>query len=442
MMRVLLLLSLSACAIVPAAGRARGRAVEARALRDEHRFAEAFARFKEALSLDPADTESARGWIEVAGRLGRTTEVEAFFARRVLVAQNDAAAFAGLGLSVAAQADSRLGEAVSALQRAVLLAPTNGDMAGRLGLVASRAGEWETARAALAKAVALDARRPRWRVAHARALVETGRRSEAVLELKRVTDGAPTRDDIKQALAVSRLLDRTYRNLPARSEERLRGALDLIRMDEVRRAREELAELEYLHPERAVILAAQGLCARQANDGASAVTALRRAMELAPEAAEPALLLADLYAARDKRNEARTLYVRALEADPLLPQAHKQLAEFEIAAGNRPGALEHGRIYALLAPGDLPARLNHVALLEQAEGEDATTFWDGLAFDFPRSPEVLIGRARWNYGRALAATGTERDAAVRRARTDIELLLTVDPENQTAPLLLAELNRL
>jgi tetratricopeptide (TPR) repeat protein len=415
---------------------------EARRLNDVHRFAEACSRYEAAVRLDPSNAEAARGWIDAASRAGRLSEVEAFFARRTLDAPADPAAHLGLGLAIAGSGQARIQESLRHLEKAAALSPSDGDTAGRLGLVAGRAGRWDTAQEALAKAVSLDGGRARWRVAHARSLAETGHRAAAASELEAMLTLSPSREDIAQARGVSRVLDKAYRALPAASSARLGNALELIRMDEVVKAGDELAELAATHPERAVIVAAQGLCARAANDAPTAVTTLRHALEVAPDAAEPALLLADFYACREKRDEARALYVRATHADPMLSTAYRRLAELETQAGDKTAALGHWSTYALVEPDDLPARLVHAALLEATPGHDATSIWNALAEDFPASPEVLMGRARWNYGVALEATGARRSDARGLARHDVERLLSLDPENQAAQRLLAEIDRL
>jgi tetratricopeptide (TPR) repeat protein len=435
-------LTVSACTTMAPTRRAERLAGEARTLRAEHRNEAAYARYAQAVRIDPSNGAAMRGWLEVAERLGRLPEVESFYARRTLDFPNAASAHVGLGLAVAAQGDQRLGESRRSLERACALAPDDADAAFRLGLVTAKAGDWEAARTALARAAMLEPKVARRQVALARAQAETGHPAEAARGLAAMLGLSPDREDLEQARGVSRLLDRRYRALPEDSSRRMRKVLELIELDEVTRAREELALLEAAHPDAAVVAAAEGLRARKANDGAQAVTALRRAMSLAPDAAEPPLLLADLYAARGRQNEARPLYEQALAADPMLADARKRLAELETAADDRPRALEHWATYALVAPGDLPARLAYVTLVEQTAGQDATVVWDGLAADFPASPEVLVGRARWQYGKALATRGTDRTQAVRRARTDLETLLSFDPDNKAAPALLAALDRL
>ena len=439
---ILFALALCACATVPADRRAARMAQEARSLRDEHRFEASYGRYSEAVRVDPSSGAAMRGWVELAERLGRLAEVESFYARRTLDFPNESSGHLGLGLCVAAQGDKRLAEAMRSLERASRLAPNDGDVAFRLGLVASRTGDWEAARTSLAKAAALEPKVARRHVALARAQAETGHRSDAAHALTTMLALSPGPEDLAQARVVSRLLDRRYRALPKDSGERLQTALDLMAIDEIAKARELLGALEAMHPEAAVVAAAQGLCARKANEGAQAVTALRRALSLAPDAAEPALLLADLYAARGRMDEARPLYERALAADPMIADAWKRLAELDTAANDRPRAIEHWAAYALLTPADLPSRLAYVSLLEQTAGQDATAAWDQLASDFPRSPEVLVGRARWQYGKALAAKGAARSEAVRVARSDLEALLSFDPDNKAAPALLSELDKL
>jgi len=444
MNRLLALAALAAaCASVPPARRAEEKIARAQKLKSDHRLEASYEAYADAVELDPANTAAIRGWVEAAEKLHRLPQLEGRFAARVKASPDDAFAHFGLGLAIAPQDnEARLKEAEPPLFKAAQLSPRTGDLWFRHGLVASKLGLDEKALASFGKAAALEPEKPLGRIAYGHALAKAGRASQAAHELGKLLTLSPSRADLMFARSVSRELERSYRALPEPAKLRLTTALELVKKDAVADARPMLDELRTLFPETGVIVTALAMCELQSGHTAEAVTGLQQAAAMAPDAAEPLLLLADLYRSRDHVEEARPLYEKGLALDPLRPEAWKALAELATAERQPAAALSRYANYVLLAPDDLPTRLLYLGLLESTPGQDAGPAWDLLLVDFPKSPEALIGRARWHFGTALAAAGRDRKAAAARARRDLDVLLVLDPENQAAPPLRAEVDKL
>jgi tetratricopeptide (TPR) repeat protein len=432
-----------ACAAQTMAQRVQARLEKASTLRDQRRLSEAVALYDEALALSPHDHVALRGYVETMQAAGRLSEAEARFAKAVRAAPNDAWAHEALGVTLYTAGGDAAERALDELATAARLAPEEADFQYRHGLLLLDSGRYADAVPVLSRATELEPARARNRLPYAVALARTGRREEALQQLEQVLKLSPTRDEMARAEKAARQLSDPFRGFPSAAREQFELALGALDRDAPAQAQELLEQLIEKFPELAIVHATAGLCAAKMDEIGRAIVALRRASELAPDLAEPRLYLAELYLSRARADEAQGHFEAALGRNPFLADAWLGLAKCALKAGDKASAADRYGTFLLLRPDDFDALVTRAGLLGDLDRPEAGPAWDALAATFARKPETHIGRARWYFGRAAREMAPAPRAEHRsKAREALEKALELDPENQAAAAMLAELRKL
>jgi choline-sulfatase len=188
--------------------------------------------------------------------------------------------------------------------------------------------------------------------------------------------------------------------------------------------------------------AALAEAARKAAAGAwpEAESALRRALELAPESGEAHYRLANLLAAKSQWKEAVAHFQRALEAAPSSAEVHHRLALALRETGAVEPALEHLREAARLAPDSAPIQSDLGRTLKQLGRPDEaiTHFEKALELD-PRLADTWndLGSLQGSRGRVSEAIESFRhavatDPAHAVAQNNLGLALLIAGERDEA----------
>jgi tetratricopeptide (TPR) repeat protein len=404
---------------------------------------EAAAAYTEALNYDPTNIPAIRGYVEVQHLVGKAPVAVARFRQAVAVHPGDAYAHEGLGLALFSTGGGATDECRAELTRAAELAPNIADFQYRLGLFFVESDRYEDAVKALAKAIALDGHKARYRLPYALSLARTGDQAGAVRELTTVLSLAPNADEVTLAEKTAKNLIDPFRGFPQAAREQWDVAYGWLDHDSPAQAQQVLESLLQKYPDIAIVHALSGLTALRMDDASRAIYELRRAIELAPDLAEPRLYLGDIYASRGRPDNAREHYVAAIERNPFLADAYKRLAEVDLHGGDQEGAAKLYTTYLLLKPTDVDAVLAHAKVLTDLKRPEAATAWDDGADQFPSRVDVLVGRGRYYFEQAA----TSKDPSARtHARTEaeksLEKAVDVDPENATAAAILSQLRKL
>jgi tetratricopeptide (TPR) repeat protein len=151
-----------------------------------------------------------------------------------------------------------------------------------------------------------------------------------------------------------------------------------------------------------------GLIAMQRENPEHAIEQLEKAAELAPDAAEISLALAEAYLAAGDGPRAEVAARKALLRDPALSRAHLVTGRARMAQGNSAGALEELTAYLEAAPLDTAAR-HDLALTLAANGrmEPAVAEMNRYLEAYPDDREALLARLDW-----MLSAGDEAQAIV------------------------------
>jgi tetratricopeptide (TPR) repeat protein len=399
--------------------------------------------YAQAVEYDVTNLAAMRGYVETAQKLGRLADAQALYKAVVARSPGDAFAHEGLGMVLFAAGGQLAATAQAELAKAVELAPDIADFQFRLGLLNVESDRYSEALAPLSKAVQLDGQRARYRLPYAVALARTGDRAKAVQQLQTVLTLRPTREDVALAEKAARNLIDPFRGFPQPAREQFEIALNWLDHDSPAQATQVLESLLQKYPDLAIVHTLLGLAAAKSDDASRAIYSLRHAIELDPDLAEPRLYLGDIYFSRGRADNAREHYEAAVARNPFLPDAYRRLAEVHLKANEGEQAAEEYRVYLLLRPDDIDATLARAKTLTDINSPDAGLAWDQAAEDFPRRPEVLVGRGKYYFTRAaLAKTPEDRNKAKTEAGKNLETVIEMDPENATATNILAQLRQL
>jgi tetratricopeptide (TPR) repeat protein len=402
--------------------------------------AEALTAFDAALVRDPHSLAALRGRIEASRRLGHLPEVGNAATAQTASAPEDGYAWYVLGLCRFASGDER--GSVQALLRATELLPREADAHYRLGLALFNGEKFAEAKGPLAKSVELNPRSARYRVPLASDLDRLGDHRGAVAVLAPIPELAPTAEEARLAVATSRALSEPFRGIPQESRAQLELALGYLLRDAPGLAIGPLEELIAKLPDLGAAHALLGLAAARLDEAGRAVTELKRAAELSPDAPQPHAYLAELYAGHGRPDQALAEYQLALARDPLDTATLRKLGMMEIdqPAGAAPAIATFRKLAALL-PDDDPAQL----LLARAElfvpelVPEGRALLEKLAKRRPQDPEVLLRLALVLLDVRAGETGSERESTTRRAVELTHQVLSLQPDNAAAARLLTAL---
>jgi tetratricopeptide (TPR) repeat protein len=432
-------LALCACAgaLAPAPPRDPG-ALVARAQHDlaAGRAAEAQAGFEQALLRDAKLYPALRGRVEAAHLRGALPQLLAELLAATQARPDDGLGWYSLGL--ARFAAGARAPAIEALETAARLLPAEADPQFRLGVALLDGGRAVEAKAPLARAVALAPRAPRYRVPYATCLDRLGDRKGALAALRDLPDLAPAPDEAALAVRAARAITDPFRGVPAEAREDLAQAFGYLERDAPALAVVPLERLTRRLPALAVAHALLGLSAVRLDDAAKAIAELSRAVELSPEAPQPHVYLAELYAAKDRGEQAAAEYALALERDPLDVATLRKLAALLLDRLGRPqDAVEPLARAAALLPGDddlllLLAR----AQLSSGKPEDGRALLDGLVVRHPDQPDLLLRLAAALTDERALSPPARRQALAERIETLLSRVLALQPANVEAAHLL------
>jgi tetratricopeptide (TPR) repeat protein len=434
---------LAACATTRARREAGPAALLTRAQRDltDGRAREAQRQFEEALEQEPTLYPAIRGRIEAALRAGALQKVadEALARTQARGGDADGLAWYALGLCRFAATD-RAG-ALAALTRAAQLLPTEAEPQFRLGLALLDGDRFAEARGPLARAVELAPLAARYRVAYATCLDRLGDRKGAVAALREVPLLQPTNEEAELAVQASRAITDPFRGVPPQARGDLERALGYLLKDAPGMAVPPLEQLVARLPTLAAAHALLGLAAVRLDDPGRAASELLRAAELSPEAPQPHVYLAELYAAKDRHEEAAGEYAAALERNPLDVVTLRKLGELRLSRLGRPGeAIEPlSRAAALVPSGDGVQLLLAAAELGAGKAPEGRARLQRLADERPEDAEVLLRLALALYDERARASPERRTELGDRVQALVDKVLSLQPGNPAASRLLRAL---
>ncbi len=400
--------------------------------------------FEAALHADHKRLAAVRGRIEAARRLGRLSQIASAAELQAAQDPNDGIAWYTLGLCRFAAGDQA--GAVAALGRAVeTLQDTLGqaDAQYRLGIALFNDEKFALARGPLERAVALNPKSARYRVPLASCVDRLGDRKAAIALLAPIPELSPTPEEAKLAMQTSRVLTEPFRGVPQESRAQLEQALGYLLRDAPGLAVAPLEALLEKLPDLGAAHALLGLAAQRLDEAGRAMTELKRAAELSPEAPQPHVYLAEFYAGHARPELALEEYNAALARDPLDVATLRKLAMLELERPTgAPAAVVSLRKAVALTPDDDALGL----LLARAElsGVDAAagqTRLEKLAQKRPDDAEVLLRLAMALLDARSQLQGDARTEMTRRAVQLTQKVLTLQPDNAGASRLLTALQK-
>jgi tetratricopeptide (TPR) repeat protein len=439
----LALLGLHGCATTAPKADARdpvALAEEGQADLNANKVPQAKAAFDAALAIDPRLFAALRGRVEAERRLGHLSRVGLDAVAWTERAPDDGYAWYVLGLCRFAAGNEA--ESVKDLTRAAQLLPNEADVQYRLGLALFNGEKFAEALAPLARAVEMSPKNPRYRIPLASCLDRLGRRKEAMAQLAPIPDLAPSPEEAKLAMQTSRVLTEPFRGIPQESRAQLEMALGYLLRDAPGLAVAPLEELLAKLPDLGAAHALLGLAAARLDEAGRAVTELKRAAELAPDAPQPHSYLAELYADHGRPEQALVEYEAALARDPLDVATLRKLGLLQLEQPGGAGpAIQTLRRVVALTPDDDQSQLllarSELAVPDAVPSGRARL--EKLAEKRPEDPEVLLRLALALLDARARETGGERESTTKRAVQLTHKVLSLQPDNAAASRLLTAL---
>jgi tetratricopeptide (TPR) repeat protein len=404
-----LLLALLPCASCRAPAR---DLASTRALLGEGRLAEACERL-EALARAGSGTraerlETARSFVDCAGRAGELSRVEAWLGDR----PEEAVALYARALLEVTRSPASLPSARAHLDRAARLWADEGEIPFRTGLLLladERAAEAlpELQRACRLSDTAACA------VTLAHALLDLGRVEDALAQARRVVRLDPRPADLARGRALVQRVAKRERRIPEDARSRYLEALGLlgkgsvldeagaVGVERILAAARMLEALVGEHPRLAAAHTLLGLARLRLGENAEAVVNLRTAEELAPHEAENPFYLGLLQKALGRPDAAATCLLRARALDPFERRIPVELGPL-LTSLHRPR--EAAEVFEALPvlDGDTTASRRLAARASLAAG--------------------ALDRAEHHYARLLAREPSDFEANVKLARILLDKL--------------------
>jgi tetratricopeptide (TPR) repeat protein len=400
---------------------------------------EALAAYRQAIEVGPDDPGALRALAHALGERGQLEEAESIWRRIVDVEKSHAAhsTYAGFlrryfklerladaeaelrkGLEVATDAEKpvaygqlatflfntgRGDESVALLQQAIESVDENVDLIYALARIQVARGDSAAADALVERATREKPDDPRVFLVLANYRARSGDRVGAL-------------QAAEQAVAID----------PKRSESQLRKAEILVELG-WRKEREGgveegaaiVADVLSREPANADALFVDAKIKITRNQMPEAIAAVRTALEARPDWAEARYVLGTALAAQKEYQTARTELARAVDLDPSLAEAIQVLAQVHHQLGEHEYAVEVGRRYLKLRPGDAKTRLLVAQSLVRLEKlDDAVAELQSLPTE-QRNAEVdyALGRiALTRADQALRASRAEKISTGERNR--------------------------
>lgn len=436
-------LLLGACATTQGAGTASRGASDAErgiTLLREGRAEESLPHLNRAHAQAPDDLDLARALTEAQVRAGRTSNFLAELDRR----PSSAVVQYMRGLALFTRAADAAGPAIDAFRAAVAAAPARAELHHRLGVALLESEQISDAREPLKQAVILEPQTARFRLPLAKVLALAGEREAAVTELAALVRASPppSARDVETARKLMDLVADPYGAIPPSVRGKLDEAISSLQeRDQPQPAIVAFEEVLRDFPDLAVVHALVGLAWLRLDDAGRAIERITRAAELAPWDGYNRFYLGNVYASRQRKDQAVEEWRRAVALHPLLDEAWIGIGMAAMEKGALDEAAEAFSIASALDPknasrqGQLAAA-HHLAGRPQ-EAERALERALELA---PESPDINLSMGLLLSERAASLRGEARTPVAARARTLLQKVLKLQPENLAASRALEELS--
>lgn len=341
-----------------------------------------------ATRLDPL-----RFWIDCMSRRGRLDQVSAWLGQQSGPTE---AILYGRAMLAIAESPAGLPRALDLLRRAERVRPTEAEIPYRAGILLLADEQAARAEPVLRRACSLSPT-AECSVALAHALLDLGRKDEALAEVRLVVERDPRPADIKRGQAVIGRLLRREQPMPRELQQPFRALLSSKHPGAVL---DRLRSLVAEHPRVAPLQTLLGLAYLDLDRPAEALGAFRRAEELSPLDARNALQIGLIYRSRGQLRRAEEAFKSALRTNPFVARAALELGLVLLARKAHSEAAQAFRQLVAIEPSDrslrLAARTCQVADLPK----QATPYLERLLrlrpTDFEgnlRLAQVLISRA-------------------------------------------------
>jgi tetratricopeptide (TPR) repeat protein len=384
-----------------------------------------------------AQLEALRSWIACLSRSGELRRARPALDGRA----EDGGKLYALALVRVAQAPANLPGALRLLERAGRSWPDQGEIPYRAAVLLLADARPAAALTLLRRAGRLDDSAA-VAAARAHALLDLGRTTEALRQVRRVPQLKPGPVDIRRGRALIRRIARRTRRIPRAAVPLFREALDALHQHD--RAGECIRKVEELlmdHPRLAAAHTLLGLANFRLGNTAVAVVALRRAAKLNPLDPTNPLYQALIVSRRGRLTEAATHFRAALELDPFHVQAARELGKILLAA-HRPG--EAARVLqqlpALDGGTELGLRLAGRAHFQAGALEEAQAYYTRLLKESPEDFELNL-RLGQILLRRFSAAGDGHRELLERASRHAEQAAKVRPQDPELDQLLEAIKR-
>lgn len=404
----------------------------ARNMMDTGRMEEAVTLLARAHRDAPDDLDIARAFTEAQVRSGAT---EAFL--HTLASRPSTPVVQYMrGLALFTRPADASGPAIDAFRAAADGAPERAELHYRLGVALLETEQIQESLPPLRRALELEPATARFRLPLAKALALSGDREGAVNQFSLLvrSEPGPATADIQVAHQLMQIVADPYSGIPASVRPRLdQGLAALQERDQPQPAIVTFEEILRDFPDLAVVHSLVGLAWLRLDDAGRALDRLRKATELAPWDGHNHLYLGNLYASRQRPEQALEAWRRAVELHPLLSDAWRQIGTALFEQGDLDGAAEALRITTVLVPGD-PVAFAQLAMAHQLAGrlapaEDALTRALRLA---PSDAGLHLSMGALLAERAQASSGATRSSFRSRARESYQKVLELQPDNLVA----------
>ena len=352
-----------------------------------------------------------------------------------LPARHDAPTHYARGLALFA-GTARVDDAVAGeFQAALSVAPEEGELHHRWGLLLLESERFDEAITPLKRAVELAPRQFSYCLPLARALHRAGHPQEARAALLRLVDVDAAGTDIAHAALLMNELTDSLVRVPASAHKAIEEALRLLNNANAPEAAiVALEELLHAYPGLAGGHVLLGLAFQRTNDASRAVDSFRHASALNPDDALPHLYLGELYSSRGKREAAKASFEEAATRNPFLPIPPWRLGEVALDAKDLVAAERWFHRWARILP-DEPAPRAKWALVLQLMGRfrDAELALLASHAAQPENPEYMLRLGLLFVDERLKAkTATAKREAETAAVKWLSATLAKDPENADA----------